>query len=323
MPCALALGNEFCFILIIMDSNDLSLPRRNIDVALARAFVATAETGSMTAAAHLLNVTQGAISQQIKRLEDLLQKQLFDREGRQLALTAVGERLLLHARRLIALNDEIWGLMSAPDFEGVVRLGVPRDIVRPLMPPILRSFNEAWPKVRTELVCRSSPELREALSDGKIDLAVTTETDTPAGAERLLTDDLVWIGGPGGRAKSLDPTPIAVTELSCTFRGAMVNALEKANRDWRLVGPVGNNDALLATLEADLAVASLLRHTVPDHVEILGPADGMPPLIPFHVNLYCRTSETNPVARELADHVRERLRRRYPGTPDTEFRRAG
>ncbi len=323
MTAALALVNGICFNQTIMKSNEPLLPRRNIDVALARAFVATAETGSMTAAAHLLNVTQGAISQQIKRLEDLLQKQLFEREGRQLALTAVGDRLLLHARRLIALNDEIWGLMSAPDFEGVVRLGVPRDIVRPLMPPILRSFNDAWPKVRTELVCRSSPVLREALNDGKIDLAVTTETDTPVGAERLMTDDLVWIGGPGGRAMDLNPLPIAVTEMSCTFRSAMVDSLERANRDWRMVGPVGNNDALLATLEADLAVATLLRHTVPDHVEILGPAQGLPPLIPFHVNLYCRTSETNPVARELADHVRERFQRRYPGTSDVEFRRAG
>ncbi len=103
-------------------------------------FVATAETGSMTAAAHLLNLTQGAISQQVKRLEELFGKQLFDRDHRTLSLTATGDRFLLHARRLISMNDEIWGLMSAPEFEGTVRLGVPRDIIRPFIPLILRSF---------------------------------------------------------------------------------------------------------------------------------------------------------------------------------------
>ncbi len=90
----LALRNGICFILPIMKRNTMPTPLRNIDVALARAFVATAETGGMTAAGRLLNLTQGAVSQQIKRLEVLLQKELFDREHRQLTLTPEGERLL-------------------------------------------------------------------------------------------------------------------------------------------------------------------------------------------------------------------------------------
>lgn len=317
-----ALVNEICFIVIIMKTNTSDIPLRNIDVALARAFVATAETGSMTAAARLLNVTQGAISQQIKRLEELLQKQLFDREHKKLTLTHVGERLLLHARKLIALNDEIWGLMRAPDFEGTVRLGVPRDIIRPFMPPILRGFNDAWPKVRTELVCMSSPKLRAALNNGELDLALTSETETPAGAERLLTDDLVWIGGYGGRARTLDPVPVAVTDMTCSFRAAMVGALERDGRDWRMVGPVGNNDALLATLEADLAVASLVRRTVPDAVEILGPESGLPPLQSFHINLYQQTSQTNEIAIELANHIRDQFQRRYADGVNLQMRKA-
>ena len=320
MPNTLALVNGICFILFIMNTNDMPLPRRNIDVALARAFVATAETGSMTSAAHLLNVTQGAISQQIKRLEDLLQKQLFDREGRQLTLTAVGERLLLHARRLIALNDEIWGLMSVPDFEGVVRLGVPRDIIRPFIPPILQGFNDAWPKVRMQLICKSSPKLREALHDGDLDLILTTETDTPPNAERLFTDDLVWIGSRGGRAHMKDPIPVAVTDVECTFRAAMVSALERNGMDWRMFGPLGINDALLASVEADLAVSSLLRSTVPEHIEILDGA--LPSMTPFHINLYVRSSHVNDITVELSKHIREQFARRY-GSQTVGFRKAG
>lgn len=293
-----------------MKSNESNQPLRNIDVALARAFVATAETGGMTAAGRLLNLTQGAVSQQIKRLEDLLQKDLFAREHRQLALTAEGERLLLHARRLIALNDEIWGLMSAPGFEGTVRLGVPGDIIRPFLPPILRSFKNAWPKVRIELLCESSVGLRDALAAGDIDLTLTTESDTPTGAERLLTENLVWLGCRGGKVWEEDPLPVGNANPACTFRAAMLRGLEQQGRDWRIVGPFGH-DVMLAKIEADLAVTALLRSTVPSHLDILGPDAGLPDLTPFHINLYQRTSQSNEIARELANHIREQITRRF------------
>lgn len=294
-----------------MNTNVENTLIRNIDVSLARAFVATAETGSMTAAAHLLNLTQGAISQQVKRLEELFGKQLFDRDHRTLMLTATGDRFLLHARRLIAMNDEVWGIMSAPEFKGTVRLGVPRDIIRPFIPPILRSFGDAWPKVQVELVCKSSPLLRETLGKGEIDIALTTETDTPAAAERLLSEDLVWIAGRGGKSRHETPLPITITDDTCTFRSAMLRALEGAGKDWRLVGPVGTNDALLATVEADLALGSLLRSTVPEHIDILPPDENLPALNPFHINLYTRTSHSNPVVAQLADHIRDQFERRF------------
>jgi len=96
---------------------------RDIDISLLRAFLAVVETGSVTKAAGTLNLTQAAVSQQIKRLEELFDTSLFSRANRRLNPTASGERLVAHARRLIALNDEIWTLMRAPEFEGEVRLG--------------------------------------------------------------------------------------------------------------------------------------------------------------------------------------------------------
>ena len=85
----------------------------------------------MTSAARLVNLTQAAVSQQVKRLEETFGRQLFERDRRGLRLTPSGERLLVRARRLLALNDEVWALMTAPDFTGEVRLGVPHDVVGP------------------------------------------------------------------------------------------------------------------------------------------------------------------------------------------------
>lgn len=284
---------------------------RNIDVSLARAFIATVETGGMTAAARLLNLTQGAVSQQIKRLEEVLGRQLFERSHRVLTLTPDGERLLVHARRLVALNDEVWGLMSADDIEGEVRLGVPRDIIRPFVPPILRGFADARPKVRINLVCRSSTDLKQMLVDGDVDLTLTTELETPSNARRLLSEDLVWLGCRDGKAHTQTPLPLAVTCPTCTFRAAMVKALEQANLDWRMVGPLGNTDAMLAAVEADLVVGSLMRSTVPAHIRILDDCPTLPQLPQFNVNLYVRSEVSNPVINDLAAHIHEQFERRF------------
>ena len=56
--------------------------------------------------------------------------------------------------------------MSAPAYEGEVRLGVPHDIVGPYLPPILRRFDKAWPRVRVALKCTTTPLLRELLRQG-------------------------------------------------------------------------------------------------------------------------------------------------------------
>src|SRR5262245_58228158 len=140
--------------------------RRDIDIALLRAFVAVVETGSVTGAATLLNLTQAAVSQQLKRLEELFGTDLFERHHKRLSLKPAGERLTAHAQKLIALNDEVWGTMSAPAYEGEVRLGVPHDIVGPYLPPILKRFDKAWPRVRVSMECVTTQALLELLKQG-------------------------------------------------------------------------------------------------------------------------------------------------------------
>ena len=194
--------------------------RRDIDIGLLRAFVAVVETGSVTGAAALLNLTQAAVSQQLKRLEELFGTELFERHHKRLVLKPNGERLIAHAQRLIALNDEVWGAMSAPAYVGEVRLGVPHDIVGPYMPPILRRFDKAWPRVRVALKCTNTPLLRELLSQGALDLTLTTEQRCGRGGEVLLEDDLVWAGAPNGAAHRRDPLPVSLGDENCEFRAS-------------------------------------------------------------------------------------------------------
>src|SRR5471032_1080092 len=276
---------------------------QNLDVALLRAFLTVVEAGGITRAAAILNVSQAAASQQIKRLEEALASKLFERAGRGLVLAPGGERLLAQARRLLSLNDDVWSSMRTPSFEGEVRLGVPYDIIASFVPPILRRFAKAQPRVRVSLVCEDSRVVREQLRSGGVDLALTTETECGRHGETLRTDRLVWVGAPGGDAYAKNPLPVSLGAPSCTFRPVAIEALGKVRRDWRAVCEVSRMEQVHAAHEDDIAVAQLLRSSVPEHFEILGRAARLPPLPEFRINLYAPPG-LSPAARDLADHVR-------------------
>ena len=206
---------------------------RNIDVGLLRAFVAVVETGSVTRAAHLLNLTQAAVSQQLKRLEELFGVELFDRANRTLRTTAAGERLLSHAQTMMTMNDALWGLMSKPHYEGEVRVGVPHDVVEPNIPPVLKRFDRAWPRVRVTLTSGITVDLLAALERGELDVALSTERKVPDDAELLLRDPLVWVGARGGQAHLKQPLPVSFGSPNCAFRASAIAALATKGRDWR------------------------------------------------------------------------------------------
>jgi DNA-binding transcriptional LysR family regulator len=278
---------------------------RNIDVALLRAFAAVVEMGSVTEAAAVLSLTQAAVSQQLKRLEELFGRPLFDRRQRKLVLTSDGERLLAYAQKMVCLNDETWRAMSAPAFDGEVRLGVPYDLVARFLPSVLRRFDKRFPNVRVSLVTSTSRLLGEALGRGELDLILTTEATRPARAESLLVDRLVWVGAAGGDAYLRDPLPVSLGAETCAFRPYALAALAKWHRRWRPVSESNSLEPLIATLEADLAVAPMLSCAAPSRLEILSDAAGLPKLPACHVNLYLPRNTPNEMAVELAAVLRE------------------
>jgi DNA-binding transcriptional LysR family regulator len=276
---------------------------RDIDTALLRAFVAVVETGSVTGAAGLLNLTQAAVSQQLKRLEELFGTQLFERQHRRLTLRPDGERLLAHAQKLIALNDAVFGAMSAPAYEGEVRLGVPHDIVGPYLPPILRRFDQAWPRVRVSLKCTTTPQLLQLLRKGEVDVTLTTEQRCGAGGKTLLEDELIWAGATNGSAHERDPLPVSLGDEKCEFRPAVLRALRAAGRDWRPVCEVSSMEPLLASIEADLAIAPLLRTTIPHYLQAVERDQRLPRLPKFLINLYLPPVRQSEIAVELSRFI--------------------
>jgi len=283
---------------------------RNLDTALLRAFVAVAETGGMTSAGQVLNLTQAAVSQQIKRLEESFDARLFERDRRGLVLTTRGERLLGLAKRLLSLNDEIWAEMTTQVEAGEIKLGIPYDLVPVYMPDVFKAYARACPRVKIQLVCVGSQAIREALARGELDLGVIEEVETEPGGETLMIDRLVWVGARGGDASLQRPVPISIGSETCSIRGPTLAALRAADLDWRGVTEISNVDALNATVHSDLAVTAMLASTIPPSLEILPAASGLPRLPPLSVSMYLRRDHGSRAVDEIARIIRDAFARR-------------
>ncbi|MEJ6398376.1 LysR family transcriptional regulator [Yoonia sp. 208BN28-4] len=280
---------------------------RNLDMTALRSFVAVAEEGGVTRAAGFLNLTQSAVSMQLKRLEESLNVSLLDRTARTIALTGAGEQLLSYARRMLALNDEVYGKLTANDFEGEIILGVPHDIVYPAIPPVLQRFAAAYPRVKVQLLSSFTTELKQQFKRGEADIILTTEDDLDAGGEELGARQMVWIGSPGGIAYKQRPLKLAF-EQRCMFRQMAQARLDAAGVPWEMAVESASSRTIEATVSADLAVHVMLEGTVPAHCATLPANCGLPELGQTRINMYHTRQGHAPMVADMVDMIRAAYR---------------
>ena len=275
---------------------------RNLDLTALRSFVTIVDAGGVTRAAGFLNLTQSAVSMQMRRLEDGLGVQLLDRSSRKLVPTAAGEQLLSYARRMLGLNDEVYGLLTQARFEGELTLGVPHDIVYPAIPQVLQRFASEFPKVKVRLLSSFTRILKEQFGRGEADLILTTEDGVEEGGVSLAELQLVWVGAPGGQAWRQRPLPLAY-EQRCIFRKNVQERLDAAGIPWTLTVDSDNTRTVEATVSADLAVHTVLEGTEPRHVERISHGGALPELGRLKINLY-QGHVPSPAGERLAQLIR-------------------
>lgn len=276
---------------------------RNLDITTLRSFVAVADAGGVTRAAGFLHLTQSAVSMQLKRLEELLGLALFDRSGRGIALTASGEQLLVYARRMVALNDEVITRLTDHSFEGEIKLGVPHDIVYPAVPLVLKQFHAAFPRVKVQLEASYTRTLKEQFAKGERDIIVTTEAGVDQGGETLDIKPLVWIGAPGGTAWRQRPLPLAFCRY-CLFRPHVAKALDKLGMPWEMTMETESDRTIEAAVSADLAVNAQIEGTQPPHLDVIDHRGALPELPLQHINLYGGVEGSGEVQRTLVSLLR-------------------
>ena len=159
-------------------------------------FVAAVETGSLSAAARTLRVTQPAASQQVKELERALSARLLQRGSGRVRPTAAGEVVLAQARRVQAAVDDL--LRAAAAFQGGevgrLRLGTGATACIHLLPPVLARMKQRMPGLEIIIATGNTPEMLQRVLAGDLDLAVVTlpgRLDRALEAQRLMEEPLV------------------------------------------------------------------------------------------------------------------------------------
>ncbi|MCE0496026.1 LysR family transcriptional regulator [Vibrio salinus] len=279
-----------------------------LELDVLRSFVAIAECGSFSKAALLVFRSPGAVSIQIKRLEETLGQRLFIREARQVRLTQEGETLLTFARRLLKLNEETVSHFLKPELEGTVTFGLPNDVGTRILPAVLAQFARSHPAVSVNVEVRNSQELIEKIQMKTLDVALITMDDAsqvPRHSQALYSEPLLWTTCESGLAAKQIPLPIAVAKPGCCWRKQALDALEKSEVAYRIAYTCDNCTSMKAAMEADLAVAPLPRSLVKPPFVVV---EHLPKLDDYQVLMLKKENSgpaTNILEAYIAAHCRD------------------
>ncbi|KNY14358.1 LysR family transcriptional regulator [Shinella sp. SUS2] len=263
-------------------------------------FVAVCETASFTRAADRVSLSQSTVSQQVRRLEELLGKALFERTSHEVHLTEEGIKLLSYARRIIALNEEAHDALAGPWRDGALRLGMPEDFTVPTV-DLLAAFKREHPHLRLDVTSGLSPDLHRAYQQEELDLVLVKQrrVHLPRAAR---PEPLLWLDSKAHPAIEQSPVPIAVFPVNGLYREELCGALDGLGIRWRVSYSGGGLAALAAASAAGLGISLLPASCrLPAH-RVLGAAERLPPVEDFELALFYRDTAT-PVALDLAERL--------------------
>lgn len=278
----------------------------HFDLAALAMLVAVAETGGFTAASARLGRTQSAISVRIQDLENQLGHKLLERSRRGVTPTDAGERLIAHARRLLAVEREALADLDGEVPMGRLRLGIPDDYMDAYLRPLIARFAAEHPKVELEVRCDLSKRIEPALLAGELDLGVVTQDPNRPMGEVLRREPLIWVAAKGHRPELQDVLPLALFAEGCRARPRILAALNTAGKAYRLVFSCSHTSGVLSAVEAGFCVTAITESAVPPSLRRLGPAEGLPPLFELAIGLITAPGP-DLAARRFADALRDEM----------------
>ncbi|BCB17534.1 LysR substrate-binding domain-containing protein [Bosea sp. ANAM02] len=278
----------------------------HFDLAALGMLVAVAETGGFTAASARLGRTQSAISVRIQDLENQLGHKLLERSRRGVTPTDAGERLIAHARRLLAVEREALADLAGETPTGRLRIGVPDDYMDAYLRPLIARFAVEHPKVELEVRCDISKRIEPALKAGELDLAVVTQDPSRPLGEILRREPMIWVAARGHRPELQETLPLALFSEGCRARPRILGALNSAGRSHRLVFSCSHTSGVLSAVEGGFCVTAITESAVPPSLRRLGAAEGLPPLFELTVGLIM-APRPGLAAQRFADDLREEM----------------
>ena len=276
---------------------------RNLPIDCLRSFVTVNEVGGFTQAGQILGRTQPAISLQIKKLEERVGAQLIVRGGAKLELTPTGERMLVYARQILALNDQALSELSEPVISGRIRFGIPSEFATILLPRVLGRFSHAYPAVTLEIHCDLSRNLL-AEQPNPYDLVLALYDSPRSGEPSFIgSDELVWVTSASHDTHRQPTLPLIVAPTPCLYRARAIKVLKDVGRSWRISYTNTDISGIQTAIEEGLGVTVLAQKTVPDSLRILPFSRRFPRLGRVGVHLVQKEKVASQTVARLGDYV--------------------
>jgi len=239
----------------------------DLQVTHLRTLQAIARHGSFSRAAQALNLTQPAVSMQVRHLERALGQPLLERVGKRAFPTRAGELLLAHADR--ALRELEAGVERVQQLRGVVagrvRLGTSASISIYLLPPGLRRFRARYPETEVVIVTGNAAEITRAVVANELDVGLVSlpVRDRELSVTPFFRDQLVAIAPPEAkwrRTRAVDAPTLAghsliLFEAGATLRRIIDGWFHRAGVAPRAPMEMGNTEAIKKLVEAGLGLS--------------------------------------------------------------------
>lgn len=278
-----------------------------IDTFTLECFIAVAETGSFTKASKLVKRTQSAISQQLAKLETILDTPLLTR-GKTSCLTQDGEIFLGYARHIFALHREVLDRFRNPELEGEVHFGLPENFAAVYLSEVLADFSRIHPRILLNIECDLTLNLFSRFKKNEFDLVLVKMNrpeDFPNGLD-IWSEPLKWVGDK--RLIEADkPVPLVLSPHPCVYRTSAIKALQAAGRSWRLVFSSPSYAGTVAAVKAGMGITVMPHTMVPEGLRIVD-IEGFPLLEDTHVSILKHRAD-NTAINALEGFVLARLKR--------------
>lgn len=258
---------------------------RLFDLDLLNALVVVAETGSISAAAPRLFRSQSAVSEQIRKLEEMCGLPLLSRGKTGASLTPAGERLSRYAREMLTLSDAAFRDIQGTQLTGDLRLAI-TDYFRPgALPEILRRVRDQFPRLRLHVLIRKSALIEEEIAAGDYDIGLSMrilEGQPPRSKGdariRLRREPLLWVSDRSFVMPQDGVLPLVVLPDTCSLQRFVVRKLKAHRIRHAVMHSASGVGGLHLALAAALGVTCLNASAVPEGAVKVGTSLGLPTL---------------------------------------------
>lgn len=279
---------------------------KQLSLDAIRTFVTVVELGGYAKAGDVLGRSQPAISLQLKKLEQQLDKTLFVKVGQRHVLSNDGQWLMVYAKKLLEINDEVFRAVEQDPLKGRLRLGIPSEFASTLLPSIIGEFSKRYPDVSLDVTSALSQNLLGPQYKDNFDLILALiPPNQDCDGEVLREDELVWVGDIRQPLRT-NPLSLVLAPNGCMYRSRVIEQLKQQTNMWRIAYTNADLYGLIAAIQQGLGVTALAKSSVPTSLSIIQhPA--LPYLGKINIALYNCDTQHPEVSKTLSEFIRLRL----------------